>query len=119
MRVCIPTTSDAGLSARLSPHFGRAPYYTVVDTDTWAMHAVPNASAEHGHGECRPLAGMQGYAADVVVCRGLGRNALEGLRSGGVEVYVSTEWDVSGALGRFLAGDLEAVTSEEVCHGSH
>ena len=119
MRVCIPTVDEAGLRSRLSSHFGKAPYYMVVDTDRWDMRTVINTNEHHEHGQCSPLASLAGLGVEAVVCRGLGRNALARLRSGGVPVYVSTSGTVAGALGSFLAGDLEELTSEEACHGAH
>jgi predicted Fe-Mo cluster-binding NifX family protein len=40
MRLCIPTIDDAGLDAQLSAHFGSAPYYTIVDTESEAFEVV-------------------------------------------------------------------------------
>ncbi len=34
MRLCIPTINERGLTARLSPHFGSAPYHTVIESDS-------------------------------------------------------------------------------------
>ena len=32
-RIVIPTEDKSGLEAHLAEHFGRAPYYTIVDLD--------------------------------------------------------------------------------------
>lgn len=40
MRLLIPTTDANGAEARISGHFGRAPYYTVADTETGAAVSV-------------------------------------------------------------------------------
>lgn len=119
MRVCIPTVDEQGLRSRLSSHFGKAPYYMVVDTDSWEVRTVINTNEHHEHGHCTPLTSLAGLGVDAIVCRGLGRNALVRLRSGGVPVYVSGSWSLAGALGSFLAGDLEELTTEEACHGAH
>ena len=119
MRVCIPTVDEAGLRSRLSSHFGKSPYYTLVDTDGWELRTVINTNEHHAHGRCTPLATLAGLGVDAVVCRGLGRNALSRLRAGGVPVYVATSWDVEGALRSYLAGDLSELTTDEACHGAH
>ncbi|MCD6470475.1 NifB/NifX family molybdenum-iron cluster-binding protein [Candidatus Bathyarchaeota archaeon] len=55
-RIVIPTADDGGLDAKLSEHFGRAPYFTVIELDEGGnianIHSVPNTS-EHfgGHGQ--------------------------------------------------------------------
>ena len=117
MKVCIPTTDEAGLRARLSPHFGKAPYYTVVDTDGWTLRTIINTNEHHAHGQCTPAASIQGLGVDAVVCRGLGRNALRKLRAAGLAVYVAEGWLVEDAVKAFVSGDLSELTDEAACHG--
>lgn len=117
MKVCIPTTDEGGLGARLSPHFGKAPYFTVVDTDGWTLRTVINTNEHHAHGQCMPLGSIRGLGVGAVICRGLGRNALAKLRAGGVSVYVSESWRVEDAVKAYVAGDLAELTDDEACHG--
>ena len=117
MIICIPTTDEAGLRARLSPHFGKAPYYTLVDTDGWTLRTVINTNEHHAHGQCTPLANIQGLGVNAIVCRGLGRNALAKLKRGGVPVYVADTWHVEDAVKAFLTGDLTELSEEEACQG--
>lgn len=118
MRVCIPTTSEAGLRARLSSHFGKAPFYTVVDTDSWEIEVIPNGNTHHAHGHCNPVGSLRDARVEAVLCAGLGRNALARWLEAGVPVYLSGHVEVDGTLRSFLAGDLQAMTSLEACHGS-
>lgn len=117
MKICIPTTDEEGLGARLSGHFGQAPYYTVVDTDGWTLRTVINTNEHHAHGQCTPVASIQGLGVDAVVCRGLGRNALRKLRAAGLSVYVAETWFVEDAVKAFLTGDLPEMTDEAACQG--
>ena len=63
-RIVIPTEDQNGLNASLAEHFGRAPYYTVVDFDEKGevsnVKTVPNVS-EHagGMGVARPHFGAE------------------------------------------------------------
>lgn len=117
MKVCIPTTDEEGLRARLSTHFGKAPYYTIVETNGWTLRTIINTNEHHVHGQCTPAESIQGLGVDAVVCRGLGRNALRKLRAAGLTVYVAEDWFVEDAVGAFLAGDLSELTDEAACHG--
>jgi predicted Fe-Mo cluster-binding NifX family protein len=119
MRLCIPTVDGTGLDARLSGHFGSAPFYTIVDTESEACEVVSNAHARHEHGSCEAASGMSGHAVDAVVCHGLGRRALAGLAAAGIPVYVAAEADVAGVVARFQAGQLELLAEEAACHGGH
>ncbi|MFO7892736.1 MAG: NifB/NifX family molybdenum-iron cluster-binding protein [Longimicrobiales bacterium] len=117
MKICIPTMDEEGLGARLSAHFGQAPYYTVVDTDGWTLRTIINTNEHHAHGQCTPVASIRGLGVDAVVCRGLGRNALAKLRAAGLTVYVAEDLLVEDAVKAFVAGDLSELTDEEACHG--
>jgi predicted Fe-Mo cluster-binding NifX family protein len=120
----MPTLDDAGLGGRLAAHFGSAPYYTFVETDSGACDVVSNTHARHEHGTCEAAAGMSSQAVDAVVCQGLGRHALAGLAAAGIAVFVADEVSVSGAVDGFRAGRLERLTEEAACgggrgHGCH
>ena len=87
MRICIPTVDDRGLEARISEHFGSAPFYTLVDTETGRLETLPNSHPGHGSGQahargaCRALATIGPHNCDAVVCRGMGRGAMATLES--------------------------------------
>ena len=50
MKICIPTTDNNGLESRAHGHFGSAPYFAVVDTETGAVRVEANAGQRHRHG---------------------------------------------------------------------
>ena len=116
MKLCIPTTDDRGLDGRISPHFGSAPYFTVVNTDTGRAEILPNRHAVHEHGSCRPV---EHLPADAVVVRGLGARAFANLQRMDIPVLLTEHRDVSGVLAAFNAGELAAMQTSETCHGGH
>ena len=50
MRICIPTERDDGAASPLSRHFGRAPLFSIVDTDTGSIETLANPHPGHSHG---------------------------------------------------------------------
>lgn len=128
MKICIPTEDDRGLDAALAAHFGRAPFFTVVDPLAKTATVIPNRDAEHGHGHgqghghehghCNPLDAIRLSGADVVVCRGLGRNALIGLQRAGVPVFTTDEAHVLAAVRSFEARGLPGASLTSACGGS-
>lgn len=117
MRLCLPTIDGSGLPGRLSPHFGSAPFFTLVDTASGLVEAWSNAHEHHEHGRCNPAMGLVGRNLDAVVCRGLGRRALQRLLDAGIPVLVTEAWTVAGALEAFHAGELRTMSDEEACAG--
>ncbi len=118
MRICLPTVNAGGVGARLSPHFGRAPFFTIVDGDTGAVEVVANHRQQHEHGHCDPLGALGEVAADAVVCRGVGAHALMLLEQRGLAAYLTTAWSVTEALEAFRSGALPRMGQEQACrHG--
>lgn len=121
MKLCIPSTNEAGLDARVSPHFGSAPWYTLVDTETGAVEPLANAHARHEHGQCQPTRGLEGLGIGAVVCRGLGGRALARLEAAGMAVFVTEAFTVGAAVEAFREGRVARMTAAEACqdHGGH
>lgn len=117
MRLCIPTTDDRGLAARLSPHFGSAPCFTLVDTASGEVEALTNDHAVHEHGRCNPAQGLEGRGLDAVVCRGLGRRALQRLQASGLPVLVTDALTVADALAELETGVLRLMQEDDACAG--
>ena len=42
MKLCIPTRTDEGLEATSTGHFGSAPYFTLVDTESEELTTLAN-----------------------------------------------------------------------------
>ncbi len=67
MKICIPTMDDHGLKGMPSDHFGSAPFFTFVDTETGEVETQPNGGAHHVHGACRPLDFLGSCPVDATV----------------------------------------------------
>lgn len=117
MRLCIPTDDGEGLAGRLSAHFGSAPYFTLVESETGDVRVVENLHSRHEPGSCHAAESLVGYGVEAVVCRSLGRRAFGRLRALGLPVFVSEEGEAAGALEAFRDGRLPRLSSESACHG--
>jgi predicted Fe-Mo cluster-binding NifX family protein len=117
MRLCIPTDTNRGLDAPISAHFGSAPYFTLVDSDSGAAEVVANRYAHHAPGTCEAAKGLPAHGVGAVVCLSLGRRAFAGLRKIGVDVFVTDAGYAGAATEAFRAGRVRALTTEEACQG--
>jgi predicted Fe-Mo cluster-binding NifX family protein len=115
----MPTVEGTGLGARLSGHFGSAPYFTVVESDTGRTQVIENAHARHEHGQCRPTRSLEGLGVEAVVCRGLGRRALSVLSGEGITVLVTEAATVAEAMKAFGAGRAIPLDEAHACQGGH
>ena len=118
MKLCIPTRDDAGLEAESAGHFGRAPYFTLVDTGSDDVVTVPNPESGRRHGTCHPLHRLRDQHLDAIVCRSLGRGAFSQLQQQGIAVYTSPKATVAEILAEARAGTLQQTSLDEACHGA-
>lgn len=85
-RIIIPTEDNIGLNARLSEHFGRAPYFTVVELDEngsiSSIRAVANLS-EHFGGFGRPPDTILQLRPNALITYGMGPRAFNYFPTGG------------------------------------
>jgi predicted Fe-Mo cluster-binding NifX family protein len=117
MRICIPTMDDQAQEALLSPHFGSAPFFTIIDSDTESFQVVTNRRASHAPGTCEAVRSLQEMAINVVICPGLGRRALASLQESGIAVFTSTAPNVAQAVAAYRGGLLAPLTAEAACQG--
>jgi predicted Fe-Mo cluster-binding NifX family protein len=117
MKICIPVEDNNALDSRVCAHFGSAPFFLIVDTDTAECDSIVNTGAHHAHGMCQPLALLDGKHIDGVVVGGIGRGALFKLQAAGVGVYLSEYPTVRETVAAYRVGTLRPVTPEHVCAG--
>jgi predicted Fe-Mo cluster-binding NifX family protein len=119
MKICIPTLDSRGLAAPLSEHFGRSPYFTLVDDARGAVEALVNPRARHPAGSCATAELLRGRAVEAVVCRGLGGGAFARLEAMGVPVYLCDSADVASALEDHRRGRARLMGATQACSGHH
>lgn len=117
MRICIPTHGDEGLGAEVAGHLGRAPFLTLVDTESGALDVIANAP--HRDGQCQPVAPIEGRGVDAIVCLGLGGRALATLEAAGIRVLTTRASRVDQVLSALRAGALREMSAQDACAGHH
>jgi predicted Fe-Mo cluster-binding NifX family protein len=101
-------------------HFGSAPVFALVDTETLAVEALDNRDHGHQHGACSPLKAIGGQQVKVVIVGGIGPGAIRGLQAAGIEVFRFVGGTVADAVQQYKDGALSALTLDHACggHGS-
>ena len=110
------TSEGESLQSALDPRFGRAKFFIVVDTDTNAATAIPNAvnlNAAQG-------AGIQAgkkiveLGVEAVITGNVGPKAFATLQAGNIKIYTSPTGTVADAIEQMKAGKLKAAGSANV-----
>ena len=120
MNICFPVQQNEGTASTVYNHFGSAPFFLVVDTDTNGITAVTNGDQHHTHGQCNPLKAIDGQKIDVVVVGGIGAGALSKLNQLGIKVHRAEAETVAENLALFTRNSLPLIALQGCCggHGS-
>jgi predicted Fe-Mo cluster-binding NifX family protein len=115
MRIAFPTEDDKGMDSPVFGHFGSAPYFVIVDSDSGSFESNSNPDRGHQHGQCQPLAALAGRPVDAVVVGGIGAGALHGLNAVGIKTYRAVEGTVSENLELIKSGSLPLFALDQTC----
>jgi predicted Fe-Mo cluster-binding NifX family protein len=123
-RIVIPTEDNTGLDAPLAQHFGRAPYFTVVDLDDNCQIASLKTElnqGEHVGGTGHPHEHLLALKPDVFIVQGMGPGCLRSLQDCGVCVLKASGNTVKEITDLFKSGKLGQLTGgcEHAHHHQH
>jgi predicted Fe-Mo cluster-binding NifX family protein len=117
MKVCFAVQSDDGVESVVYGHFGSAPAFVVVDTETDQAVTINNRDLGHVHGACNPVQAIGGLHVDAVVVGGIGAGAISGLQANGIKVYRSAAETVKQNLVLLKEGKLPELSVRNACGG--
>ena len=114
MKICV-TASEGTLDASVDPRFGRAAYFTIVDSESMAFETVPNAavSAMGGAG-IQAAQTLAKKGVSVLITGNVGPNAIQALKSAGIKVIVGAGGTVKDVVERYKRGELKETNSPTV-----
>lgn len=118
MRICVPTMGESGMDEAVSAHFGRSPYYMIVDEENGKVLFIKNIS-DHMGGVGKPPEHIAEHKAQIILCGGLGQGAISRLRSFGIEPYVGAEGTARDALRMYHEGKLSKADETSACKDGH
>ena len=120
-RIAVSADDSNGLDSVVSPHFGRCPYYILVDLDGQEVRQV-SAVANPNYGRHAPgtvPTFIQSQGADVMLAGGMGRRAIALFQQYGIQSVTGAAGSVRHALEQYLGGELQGAEpcSTSLGHG--
>jgi len=116
-RIVIPAASQDGLNAHLAEHFGRAPYFTVVDlndngeiANVKTVSNVPHSTGRMG----QPHEVVLGLQPNAISAYGMGRRGIGNFQGFGIAVLRANANTVSEVIAAYNENRLQELT--EGCH---
>ena len=114
MIVAISSTGTS-LESKVDPRFGRCPFFIIYNTDNDSFEHVENQARQAMGG-----AGIQtgqmiaGRGVKAVITGNVGPNAFRVLAAAGVKVYSGVSDQVSDAVQKLKAGELQGTSAPDV-----
>jgi predicted Fe-Mo cluster-binding NifX family protein len=109
MRIAISADDNNGLDSVVSPHFGRCPYYVLVDLDDRKVSQVDAVeNPYYGHHQPGQVPGfIESQGANVMLAGGMGRRAIGFFEQYGIQAVTGATGSVRYALEQYLGGTLQ------------
>lgn len=117
MKICFPVEKNDGIESIVYNHFGSAPAFVVIDTDTNSIASIDNLDRHHTHGACNPMKALDNQKVDAIVVGGIGTGALTRLNQMGITVHRSQGETIRENLLMFQAKSLPVLTVRGCCGG--
>ena len=119
-RIVVPVSDDRGIDAQLSQHFGRAPFFAIVDLDeeghVIGQGTIANTS-EHFGGVGLPPDRILQLKPKALITYGLGPKALRIFQDAGVAVLRTEANTVREVVRAYNNNELQELT--QGCHQAH
>ncbi len=121
MRIAISVESNNGLDSTVAHHFGRCPFFALVEVDQNKIQSVSIIDnpfyAAHQPGQVPGF--IKEQKADVMLSGGMGGRAIEFFSQYGIATATGADGTVKEAVSEYLAGNLSgtAPCAESVEHG--
>ena len=121
MRIAISAENNNGLDSTVAQHFGRCPYFALVEieeNEIKGINVLENPFfAGHEVGQVPGFINEQG--ANVMLSGGMGGRAIQFFTQFGIDIATGASGTVKQAVTEFLAGNLSgtAPCAESIEHG--
>jgi len=119
-KIIVPTETQEGLNAKVAEHFGRAPYFTVVELDNGEIVNVKTVlnTSEHVGGVGSAHDHILEQEPKALIAYGMGPRGLTTFQSAGITVLKATADTVKALITAYKEGNLEEL-SEGCPHAHH
>jgi predicted Fe-Mo cluster-binding NifX family protein len=116
-RIAVSASEDKGLDSMVSVHFGRCPYFVLVDfeqEEVKTTRAVPNPYyQQHQPGQVPGF--IHSQQVDVMLTGGMGGRAIAFFEQYGIQAATGASGTVRHALAQYVGHQLQEA---EPCHES-
>ena len=118
MRIIIPVYSESGLNAQICDHFGRTPYFDVIDLDENGHIISQSTVSSSGDHFCEGINFLLNLKPNFMIAQGMGQRVIQNFQNARIAILRTSANVVKDAIQQYNRGELVELT--EGCHqGQH
>lgn len=107
MKIAFPVKENQGLKSMIDDHFGTAPQFLIVDTNSRNVALVDNRKLTSGESGCKKGIFQESDQVDAVVTRCMGDGSRKLLTAANIKVYQAQKESVQENLDLFEKDQLQ------------
>ncbi len=111
-RIAFSSEDNVGLEGQMSGHFGRCPYFTLVDVEDGKIQNVTVVENPfyNNHQPGQVPAFIHSQKVDVMIAGGMGPMAINLFNSNGIEVVTGYMGTIQNVLDAYLKGEAKGAS---------
>jgi predicted Fe-Mo cluster-binding NifX family protein len=120
-KIAVAVDDASGLHANISAHFGRCPFYTIIEIyDKTVVNSCTVENPFYGsHGEPGQVPSfIKSQESDVIISGGMGPKAIDFFTNFGIEVVTGAFGKVDAVIQSYMDGSIKGVVPCKETHGS-
>jgi predicted Fe-Mo cluster-binding NifX family protein len=117
MIICIPSMDNKGLLSEISVHFGKSPFFTILDVKDDKIDEIEVIKSEGRHtgGKKTPAEIIIQSKPDVLLCANLGSKAIQMLNKEGVKIFTGASGNVENTFKEWKNDNLQLADEKTAC----
>ncbi len=119
-RIAFSSNDNKGLGAKISDHFGRCPYFTLVEVEDEKCEIKNTEVIENPYYNDHAVGAVPGFInkqnVNIMVSGGMGRRAQGFFEEFGIKTVTGFSQTVETAVEKYFEGKLEGFSP---CSGGH
>ena len=114
MRIIIPVYNEYGLNAQICDHFGRTPYFEIIDLDQNGQIIKQRTVSSPGEHFCEGIDFLLNLKPDFMIAQGMGQRVIQNFQNARIAILRTSANLVKDAIQQYTRGELVELT--EGCH---
>ena len=106
MRIVIPVYDKSGLDAQICGHFGRTPYFAVIDLSENGQVTKQSTIPSSGEHFCEGISFISNLKPDFMIAHGMGQRVIYNLQNAGIKLLRTDASVVRDAIQQYNLGEL-------------